>query len=391
MHARLVAAVMAAVEEVDAGVKVNVTSLSAGLGIAPKTFYKWANRYRAEGVDGLAERSRRPHRSPRQVSPAVEDAVVEMRKRLLELGADAGAGTIRWHLGDEGASRPPSEATIHRILVRRGQVVPQPHKRPKLSWRRFEASAPNERWQIDATDWSLADGTTVEIINVIDDHSRLAVACIAVPTTTSRLAWEAFSLGAARYGTPAGCLSDNGLAFSGKLRGFEVYFEAQLRVAGVRTSTAAPFHPQTCGKVERFQQTEKKWLSVRSAADLAELQDHLDGFRDYYNLERPHRGIGGRTPQQRWEASPVARAAREALPPPQRWATTQVNKVGTVAAGHALTIGVGVDYTGKTAHIRIAGNHAWVIIDGHLARELDIDPTRPYQPTGKTGRRRRRR
>ena len=381
MHAKLVAAVAAAVDEADGGVRLNVSSLAAGLGITPKTFYKWAGRYRAEGLDGLAERSRRPHRSPQQAPAAVEDAVVRARKQLLELGVDAGAATIWWHLDRRGES-PPSEATVHRILVRRGLVVPQPRKRPKASWRRFEASAPNERWQIDATDWVLAGGRRVEVVNVLDDHSRLAVACVAVPTTTSERAWAAFSLGAERYGMPAGCLSDNGLAFSGRLRGVEVLFEARLREAGVRAATAAPFHPQTCGKVERFQQTEKKWLAARRATTIAGLQSQLDAFRDYYNLERPHRGIGRRTPQQRWSASSPA-AAGAPLPQPRLRGSSTVSSEGAVAAGRGVVIGVGREHRGKAAHVRMAGDHAWVVVDGVVVRELDIDRSRRYQPIGR--------
>ncbi len=229
---------------------------------------------------GLEERSRRPHHSPARISPVVEDAIVELRKRLAEEGLDAGAGTIRWHLCREGTVRPPAEATIWRVLVRRGFVVPEPRKRPKSSLRRFEASAPNEWWQIDATDWALADGTGVEIINLVDDCSRLCPESRAVPTTTTEAAWEAFKTGVGRYGWPAGCLSDNGLAFSGRLRGCEVFFETQLRAGGVRPITARPYHPQTCGKVERFQQTLKKWLRARSgAASMAELQAQLEEFR----------------------------------------------------------------------------------------------------------------
>ena len=384
MHAKLVAAVAAAVDELEGGAKLNVTSLAAGLGITPKTFHKWANRYRAEGLAGLQERSRRPHHSPQQVTAAMEDLIVAKRKELLELGVDAGAATIWWHLTEEGAD-PPSESTVYRVLVRRGQVVPEPKKRPQVSWRRFEASTPNERWQIDATSWELADGIGVEIINIVDDHSRLAVACEAVPTTTSQRAWQAFQLGISRYGVPVGCLSDNGLAFSGRLRGFEVPFEANLRAAGVRAATAAPFHPQTCGKVERFQQTEKRWLRARTSppATLLALQAELDRFRRYYNLERPHRGIGRITPQQRWESSPAAAASTGPLPPPERWFTAVVDANGVARVARALDIGVGMDHTGQTVHVRMAGTHAWVIADGTILRSLEIDPARRYQPTGR--------
>jgi transposase InsO family protein len=168
--------------------------------------------------------------------------------------------------------RVPSVATIHRILVRRGLVTPQPHKRPTSSWVRFEAPRPNEWWQIDFMQWSVATGV-VSVFNTIDDHSRVLVRSKAVEHPTTNEAWATFCEATLVWGMPAGVLSDNGLAFSGKLRGFETVFEANLRDAGIRPFTGRPFHPQTTGKVERFQQTLKKRLRKQPlAADVAELQ-----------------------------------------------------------------------------------------------------------------------
>src|SRR5205823_1304282 len=159
--------------------------------------------------------------------------IVRLRKELHDAGLDHGATTIQWHLGRRlGSATTPSVSTIHRILMRRGLVVPQAKKRPKSSWRRFEASAPNERWQIDAMDWVIATGV-VRVFNIIDDHSRLAVGSRAVPEATTQAAWDTFCDAAGVWGLPAGVLSDNGLCFSGKLRGFEVFFEVNLRDAGI--------------------------------------------------------------------------------------------------------------------------------------------------------------
>jgi transposase InsO family protein len=381
MHQRLVAAVARAVEDLDGGLKVNVTGLCRDVGITPKTFYKWAARYREEGLAGLEERSRRPHRSPGRISPLYEDAIVEYRKRLAGAGLDCGAGTIHWHLCRDGTVRPPSEATIWRVLVRRGFVTPEPDKRPRASWRRFEASTPNEWWQIDACDWQLAEGTRVQILNLIDDHSRLCVTSMAVASATTELAWEAFSAAAARYGLPAGCLSDNGLVFSGRLRGFEVHFEVQLRAAGVRPITSRPFHPQTCGKVERFQQTLKKWLTahLRYATSLVALQRQLEEFREYYNLHRPHRGIGRRTPWERWSAAPAAVASSTALPAPDQRRRLNVTPEGRVEY-HPWQIAVGREHTGQVAEVLLSGTRVSVFIAGRLVRDFELDTTRHYQP-----------
>src|SRR4051794_30389083 len=155
-------------------------------------------RYLAEGEAAFEPRSRRPHSSPHAVPAAVEDDIVRLRKELSRQGLDAGADTIRTHLARQAARRTPrsqtssgtppppapSVSTIWRALTRRGFVTPQPHKRPRCSWRRFEADQPNERWQADTTHWQLADGTGVEILNILDDHSRLAIATVARRTIT---------------------------------------------------------------------------------------------------------------------------------------------------------------------------------------------------------------
>jgi len=380
MHTRIIAAVARTVETVERGERVNVTALAAELGISTKTFYKWAARYREEGLAGLEERSRQPRRSPARISPMVQDAIVEWRKRLQADGLDCGPATIHWHLGRDATVRPPSEATIWRVLVRQGLVVPEPRKRPKASFCRFEASTPNEWWQIDACDWVLADGTVVEIINLIDDHSRLCVNSRAVKTTTSPLAWAAFGQAVDRYGWPAGCLSDNGLAFSGRVRNVEVYFETQLRAAGVRPITSRPRHPQTCGKVERFQQTLKKWLRARrrQARTLAQLQAQLDEFRDHYNRHRPHRGIGRVTPWERWSATPRATAAPDTIPSRPRHGTVTVGPNGTVTV-QRWHISVGRKHAKQPAHVLVDGDHVAVFINNRLVRELDLDRTSPRQ------------
>ena len=314
----------------------------------------------------------------------IEDAIVEMRKRLDEEGLDAGAATIRWHLGRGGTVKPPSEATIWRVLVRRGFVTPQPQKRPAKSWHRFEADWPNECWQADHCDWNLADGTPVKILNIIDDHSRLCVASVAASAVTSKVVWQEFSAAGAAWGLPARCLTDNGLVFSGKLRGVEVDFERRLRQAGIRPITSRPFHPQTFGKVERFQQTLKKWLRRRQRLlhTLEQLQAALEEFRRYYNTERPHRGIERSTPIARFQAEPPATPAAAPLPAPPRRSTLIVNTTGAIKTTR-WNIHVGAQYAGTTAQLVINDTHASVYVAGRLVRHLQLDHTRAYQPSGR--------
>jgi len=374
---RLLAAVTGSLEG------VNVAALCHERGISRKTFYKWRARYAAEGLAGLEPRPRRPKRSPGATSRAVEDRIVELRKQLDDDGLDAGPSTIQWHLGCEGITAVPSVATIWRVLVRRGFVVPQPQKRPKAATCRFETQFPNECWQIDFTEWTIGTGRVV-IFNIIDDHSRLAVASVAAPAATTEAAWDVFCAAARRWGLPVRCLSDNGLAFSGRLRGFEVAFEANLRAAGIVPITSRPYHPQTCGKVERFQQTLKRWLRKRPRLDatIEELEADLDVFVDYYNYQRPHRGIGRRTPIERWSASSCAVPDGTAIPAPLRRTRIIVGADG-VARGRPWKIGLGVDYAGQAADVVIQGHDAAVFIGDQLIRQFQLDSTRHYQPSGR--------
>jgi transposase InsO family protein len=275
--------------------------------------------------------------------------------------------------------------------VRRGFVAPAPQKRPKSSWRRFEAPAPNEWWQIDAMDWVIASGM-VKVFNIIDDHSRVDCQSRAVNHASSEEAWTTFCAAAQQWGLPAGVLSDNGLCFSGKLRGFEVLFEARLRDAGVRPFTGRPYHPQTTGKVERFQQTLTRWLGHHDrrhglAPDLAELQARLDQFRSYYNEQRPHQGIGRVTPLSRWQTSPPATAATQPLAHPAPAPRLTPRAVTVTANGVALIdgldIAIGSQWAGCTITILLDQHSATAFHDGLLVRHLRLDRTRRYQPSGR--------
>jgi len=372
MDVKLVAAV--------ASVGLNVREFCREQGISPSTFYKWRARFDAGGLDGLVERSRRPARSPGLIDSAVEDAIVRVRKELTERCVDAGAHTIWFHLREVGVSAP-APSTIWRVLTRRGLIEPTPAKRPKSSLRRFEYARPNECWQIDATHWQLADGSGVEIIDIIDDHSRLIVAAgVVAPTATSPAAWATLVDAASSWGLPARVLSDNGLAFNGSRRGHHVLFETNLRAVGVQPIASTPFHPQTCGKIERFHQTLKKWLAGQPpAATVADLQAALDAFIDYYNRTRPHRGANRRPPLEKWSATPPAGPANEPLTRPTRIHHQTVSSGGHVNI-HPWHIGVGSKWIGQHVTIIVQHHHAVIFHNHTIIRELTINPARTYQP-----------
>ena len=362
--------------------RVNVAAVCRELGISRDCFYRWRRRYAAEGLDGLEPRSRAPQRSPGRIGLEVEEAIVALRKQLVDAGLDGGPATIQWHLGRQGCRSVPSLATIWRVLVRRGFVVREPRKRPTSSYRRFEAGAPNELWQADHTEVTIAVGR-VKVLTFLDDHSRVALRVKALAEATSDATWETFCEATETWGVPLGQLSDNGLNFSGRLRGFEVSFETNLRAVGVVKKLSRPYHPQTCGKVERFQQTLKKWLARQPlAADLAALQAQLDVFADYYNHHRPHRGIGRVTPAERWAATPPAINLGVCLPAPAQIATVTVDHRGLLTL-QPWRIHIGTPWAGQTATIHLDDTHFAVFINHRLVRAAALDTSRPYQPSGR--------
>jgi transposase InsO family protein len=366
-----------------------VREVAAAHGVSKSWLYELLARYRAGGEAALVPRSRRPKRSSTQIAPSLEDEIVALRKEILEDGFEAGPVTILTHLERRhGGVAPCSASTIWRVLRRRGFVTDQPHKRPKSSFVRFEADLPNERWQTDMTHVTLASGRVVEVVNVIDDHSRLCVASRVFSVATAADVVATFYEAAARWGFPASVLSDNGAIYTASFRGDRGALATELALRGIVFRHSRPYHPQTCGKVERFHQTMKKHLDARKAArSMAELQRRLDAFAAYYNDVRPHRGIGRRTPR----AAFAARAKARPIAKPVRNAGEFRIRNDRVDADGKVTL----RYGGLLHHLAVGRAHkrTYVMLliddrdvrvlsaeaDGELLATFRIDPDRIYQ------------
>ena len=365
---------------------VRVKDLCAELEISRQTFYKYKRRWEAEGPAGLVERSRRPQRSPGLIPVELEDEILRLRKSL---PLDNGAQTIAYHLARSGWPAP-SVATIHRALVRRGMVVAQPHKRPRSAWRRFEWPRPNDAWQIDATCWALRSGREVWVMDILDDHSRLVVAARVCAGPTGEAAWAALCDGATRHGLPAHVMSDNGSCFTGRFSDGEAAFERDLRALGVRHIRSTPGHPQTCGKLERFHQTLKRWLRGKALArSHAQLQDQLDDFIAFYNHQRPHCSLAGDTPSERWHASRCANPG-EPIPQAPHARLHTVSRNNVISWGRHR-VGVGPGLVGQALLVIARDDDLAVFGPAGLVRQLRLDRTRTYQPTGNPPGRRPRR
>jgi transposase InsO family protein len=355
-------------------------------GVSASWLFKLLRRYRIEGEAGLEPRSRRPKCSPSRITDQWDDEIVEFRKRLVDDGLDAGAMTIHYHLSQRHP-HPPSVSTIWRVLKARGFVTPQPQKRPKSSFVRFAADVPNECWQADVTHVQLATGAEFEVLNVIDDHSRVCVASRAMLRVKATDVVRVLHQAAETWGYPASFLTDNGLIFTAQHRyGLAGAFEHELFALGITAKHSRPYHPQTCGKVERFHQTEKKFLAAQDdVTTKKQLQRCLDRFVDYYNTVRPHRSLGRQTPRTVFDAREKAQPSGSLVKTDgRRLRFDRVDKTGAVTlryAGRLHHIGIGAAYKGWRIAMLINDRDIEIVaLDGTRIRTLELDPTRDYQP-----------
>ena len=359
-------------------------SVARDYGVARSWVYELVRRFEAEGEAAFQPRSRRPKTNPRRTTDEVEDAIVRWRKHLLDSGLDAGAETIAVHLRHEQGTAP-AVSTIWRVLTRRGFITPQPRKRPKSSYVRFEADQPNETWQTDFTHIKLRNGRDVEVLNFLDDHSRFLLASTAHYVTTGLNVVEVFRATCNEYGLPHSVLSDNGAVFTARFKNGRNAFQTELASLNIIQKNSRPYHPQTCGKVERFHQTLKRWLTKQpKVTSLPALQHQLDAFRATYNNHRPHRALNRQTPATAYNARPKAHPGNNVLPDHYRLRNDTIDEHGKVTLRHAGTlhhIGVGRRYAGTPIRMLIHETDIRIITtEGELIKELTLDPTNNYQP-----------
>ena len=365
----------------------------AEYGVSKSWLYELLARYREQGDAAFEPRSRRPQSSPAALLADTVEAIVQLRKELTGAGLDAGPATIAWHLRHHHGLTV-SVSTIARTLTREGLVVPEPKKRPKSSYIRFEATMPNECWQSDFTHYPLTDGTDTEILSWLDDHSRYALHVTAHRRVTGQLVLASFRQICALHGDPASTLTDNGMVYTVRFatgRGGLSALEAELRARNIVQKNSRPNHPTTCGKVERFQQTLKKWLRAQPVqpATIAELQALIDVFVETYNHHRPHRSLPHQaTPAAAYQARPKATPAAERnAQTHDRVRHDKIDNDGKLTLrvnGRLHHIGMGRTLARTPVLLLVQDLHVRVVhaATGELLRELTIDPRRDYQPTG---------
>ena len=280
-------------------------ALCAAYEISRPTGYLWLQRYREHGVAGIAERSRKPHRSPWQTDAALERPVVELRRRY----PDWGARKLQVVLAREGVDLP--RTTIHRILLRHDLVRAEHRHPPALQ--RFERGQPNELWQMDfkgARGWPQPMGP----LSVLDDHSRYLIALAANGSTQGALVQRELEQAFQRCGVPDGMLMDHGTPWWSMSSAWgSTHLSLWLMRQGIRLHWSGFRHPQTQGKVERFHGSLQRAWERRGPAS-PDTQAWLDAYRWEHNHVRPHEALGMQTPATRWRPSP-----RRYDPNPPRW------------------------------------------------------------------------
>jgi putative transposase len=358
-------------------------------GVNERTFYRHRARVAAEGA--WTERSRRPRSSPRATPAWLVERIVAAREAL---APDSGADNIRAALVDQAASDAawpagavvPARSTINRVLSRADLLVRNPRKRPKSSYQRFSYARPRDCYQIDGTEHTLADGSVVIAIDMIDDCTRMWVASHVASAETSTAAIAALTSAITEFGAPGLVLADNGSAFTGGVGGGHGLtrpgrFATAVTDLGARLIHSSPYHPQTLGKCERLHQTADKLLNHRwptPAASMPELQARLDTVRADYNDRRRHSAVAG-TPRRAWTTAPDHGGPQQL--PLQTDATVHPRTVrtdGRVGLG-AHDLRLGAAYAGQQITLLVNGPRVVVYaLDGTPLGHLTLDPDQRY-------------
>ena len=354
-----------------------VTTFCLEHGISRKTFYEIRRRTAEDGpAAALEPRSRRPKSSPSKLTDEVKAQAIGVRAALEQSGLDCGPVSVHDKMRAMGLDPVPSTASLARIFREAGVARREPKKKPRSAWRRFVYPAPNACWQLDGTEYVLTGGRSCVIFQLIDDHSRYAVASHVAWGETAEAAIAVFDKAVAVHGVPQRLLSDNGTALNPSRRGYIGQLVEHASALGVEAITGKPYKPTTQGKNERFHQTLFRYLDKQPLANtLAELQAQVDAFDHIYNTERPHQGLPGRvTPLTAWEATPKAEAPRPkpvrplfdrpaprpqpapraALDLPAGTLVRRVNSAGTI----------GLDSVTYMVDVRRAFEHVLVVSDG---------------------------
>jgi putative transposase len=364
-----------------------VSTFCAEHNISRKSFYELRKRAKVDGPAAVLEpRSRRPRSSPSKLSDEVKAQAVKVRAALEQSGLDHGPISVHDKMRTMGLDPVPSIPSLARIFREAGVARFEPKKKPRSAWRRFVYPAPNACWQLDATEYVLTGGRKCVIFQLVDDHSRYAVASHVAWTETAEAAITVFDKAVAVHGVPQRLLSDNSLALNPSRRGYVGQLVDHVSRLGVEAITGKPYKPTTQGKNERFHQTLFRYLDKQPLAEtLTELQTQVDTFDCIYNTERPHQALPGRaTPATAWKATPKAEAPRPEPDRPEwieRPAANRYRPMPTPAdlpeGAHLKTLTSAGTFMLDAVHYMVGGQHRFqqvlIVDDGETITVADLN------------------
>lgn len=356
------------------------SGLSAGdfsplVGVSRHTLYAWKRDFKKDGPAGLSDK-RRGGRKKKKLTVAAERAVLMLKK----LNPDYGGLRISQELF-RSQGLDASEDQVRRVLRDAGyeyeEVTTTPRRHPP---RRFERARPNQLWMTDIFTFVLKkQNRRVYLVGYMDDHSRFITAFGVHTSATAAVVLEILTTGITSFGPPEEVLTDNGPQYAswrGRSR-----FNREVEKLGIRQVLARPKRPQTLGKIERFWQTLNRECVERAIfEDLTDARRRIGHFVDYYNFRRPHQGIDGSAPADRYFG--VASEVKQMLEQRVADNALELARHGIPKRPLYLTGAVG----DKTFSVHTAGERVVLSRSGGKPEEIDlVAPDGAAQDTLETG------
>jgi transposase InsO family protein len=359
-----------------------VTEVAAAWSVSRQTLHDWLSRYEQGGLEALADRSHRPGSCPHQMDPAVQVAVLEMRR----LHPGWGSRRIVFELGKKGTAT--SESAVYRALRRANLIDPTSRRRRREEWKRWERGRPMELWQLDVVGGiGLRDGSTLKCLTGIDDNSRFCVCAALLTRERTQLVCDAFAAALRTHGLPEQVLTDNGKVFTGRYNHppTEVLFDRICRENGIEHLLTKPRSPTTTGKIERFHRTLRAELLTGALfTSHTTAQQALDEWVTSYNRDRPHQSLDMATPAERFTVT-TRRTLREQ---PDRdgpeWVARKVSTVGVVCVSWQQ-VSVGRHRAGERCDVHVGPDTLQFWIGNDLLRTVrrtSVGAVRNKQPLG---------
>jgi putative transposase len=280
------------------------SSLCRRFGVSRKTGYKWLDRYREAGPEGLADHSRAPHEHPQAIPAEIIECCLEVRREH----STWGPVKVRAYLERLWpATKWPAASTIGALFDREGLTVARKFRRrsPPSSAPFSQCGGPNDVWCIDFKGWFLTgNGSHCEPLTLCDAHSRYLLRCQAMDCTDTKHVWPVLYAAFCEFGMPKVLRSDNGPPFASTGAGGLSQLSVKIIKAGVLPERIEPGKPQQNGRLERLHLTLLKDTADPPAHSLRQQVERFRAFQRLYNEERPHEALGNNTPAAHYEASP---------------------------------------------------------------------------------------